>query len=227
MRHALQPALEIKEARMFSSRSILVWPSALLLAVISLFPLPAAAQNQNQNPVANSVMGQVDFKGVMKSDKDSGVWVDNQYVGYVKELKGDKKVLLLPGEHAISIRQAGYLNEDQKIVVEPGKTLLVTVRLEKDPNAVYSKVTAQVKIDVTPERAAVFLDGAFAGSVSDFKGVGKAMLIAPGKHKIKIDLAGYRPFETDVDLLPNQKMTVKTDLVQGSILQADPAIKSN
>ncbi len=212
---------------MLSSQSILIWPSALLLAVVSLFPLPRAAQNQNQNPVANSVMGQVDFKGVMKSDKESGVWVDNQYVGFVKELKGDKKVLLLPGEHAISIRQAGYLNEDQKVVVEPGKTLLVTVRLEKDPNAVYSKVTAQVKIDVTPERAAVFLDGAFAGSVSDFKGVGKGMLIAPGKHKIKIALAGYRTFETDIDLLANQKMTVKTDLVQGSILQADPAIKSN
>src|ERR1700679_178172 len=123
---------------MFSSRSILIWSASLLL-LVSLFPVSPAAQNQNQNPVANSVMGQVDFKGVMKSDKESGVWVDNQYVGFVKELKGDKKVLLLPGEHAISIRQAGFLNEDQKVVVEPGKTLLVTVRLEKDPNAVYSK----------------------------------------------------------------------------------------
>jgi archaellum component FlaG (FlaF/FlaG flagellin family) len=200
---------------------------AAVLFVAFLFPASASAQNQNQNPVANSVMGHVDFKGVMKSDRESGVWVDNQYVGYVKELKGDKKVLLLPGEHQISVRQAGYINEDQKIVVEPGKVTLITVRLEKDPNAVYSKVTAQVKIDVTPDRAAVFLDGAFAGSVSDFKGVGKAMLIAPGKHKIKIDLAGYRPFETDIDLLPNQKMTVKTDLVEGSILQADPSIKPN
>ena len=33
--------------------------------------------------------------------------------------------------------------------------------------------------------------------------------------------------DLDVDLLPNQKMTVKTDLVEGSILQADPAIKNN
>jgi hypothetical protein len=201
----------------------------LALALLAAFscPSPSQAQNQNQNPVANSVMGQVDFKGVMKSDKESGVWIDNQYVGYVKELKGTKKVMLLPGEHEISVRQAGFLNENQKVVIEPGKVTEITVRLEKDPDAVYSKVTAQVKIDVTPDRAAVFLDGAFAGSVSDFKGVGRAMLIAPGKHKIKIDLAGYRPFETEINLLPNQKMTVKTDLVQGSILQADPAIKPN
>jgi hypothetical protein len=210
---------------MFLSRTLKFAAAFLLAAALS--PVPSSAQNQNQNPVANSVMGQVDFKGVMKSDKESGVWVDNQYVGYVKELKGDKKVLLLPGEHELSVRQAGYLNETQKVVVEPGKTILVTVRLERDPNAVYSKVTAQVKIDVTPDRAAVFVDGAYAGSVSDFKGVGRAMLIAPGKHKITIALAGYRPFDTTVTLLPNQKMTVKTDLVEGSIMQADPAIKSN
>ena len=200
---------------------------AALLLASSLLPAVARAQNQNQNPTANKLMGQVDFKGVTKLDRESGVWVDNQYVGYVKELKLDKRVLLLPGEHEISVRQAGFLNQDQKVVIEPAKTILVTVRLEKDPNAIYSKVNAQVKIDVTPDRAAVFVDGKFAGSVSDFKGVGKAMLIAPGKHKIKIDLAGYRPFETDVDLLPNQKMTVKTDLIEGSILQADPAIKNN
>jgi hypothetical protein len=205
----------------------LVAAGALTLFISIFSPSPVLAQNQNQNPVANSVMGQVDFKGVMKSDKESGVWVDNQYVGYVKELNGSKKVMLLPGEHQISVRQAGFLNEDQKVVIEPGKVTQITVRLEKDPNAVYSKVTAQVKIDVTPDRAAVFLDGAFAGSVSDFKGVGKAMLIAPGKHKIKIDLAGYRPFETEINLLPNQKFTLKTDLVEGSILQADPAIKPN
>ena len=210
---------------MFWSR--MVRCCAALLLASSLLPAVARAQNQNQNPTANKLMGQVDFKGVTKLDRESGVWVDNQYVGYVKELKLDKRVLLLPGEHEISVRQAGFLNQDQKVVIEPAKTILVTVRLEKDPNAIYSKVNAQVKIDVTPDRAAVFVDGKFAGSVSDFKGVGKAMLIAPGKHKIKIDLAGYRPFETDVDLLPNQKMTVKTDLIEGSILQADPAIKNN
>ena len=210
---------------MFSSVTLKF--SAALLFVALFVPTIYSAQNQNQNPVVNRITGQVDFKGVMKSDRESGVWVDDQYVGFVKELKGDKKVLLLPGEHQISIRQAGYLNQDQKIVVEPGKTLLLTVRLAKDPNAIYSKVTSQVKIEVTPDRAAVFLDGAFAGSVSDFKGVGKAMLISPGKHQIKIALAGYRPFTTEINLLPNQKFTLKTDLVEGSILQSGSAITPN
>jgi hypothetical protein len=198
-----------------------------LLVTTAFFPSSSLAQNQNQNPVANSVTGQVSFEGVMKSDKEAGVWVDGQYVGYVKELKGDKKVMLLPGEHDLSIRQAGYLNQNQKIVVVPGRVTKVTVRLEKDPNAVYSKVTSEIKLDVTPDRAAVFVDGAYAGSVSDFKGMGRGMLIAPGKHKITIALTGYRPFETQVNLVAKQKMTLKTDLVEGSVLLPDPAIKSN
>ncbi len=197
------------------------------VAFVAIFSPAAPAQNQNANPVGNQVMGQVDFKPVMKPDKDAGVWVDGQYVGFVKELKGDKKVLLLPGEHQISIRQAGYKNEEQKVVVEPAKASVITVRLERDENVLAPFVTAQIKLDVTPDRAAVFLDGAFAGSVGDFKGLGKGMLVEPGKHTIKIDLAGYRPFTTEVNLLPKQKITVKTDLVQGSILQADPAIKNN
>ena len=45
----------------------------------------------------NQVMGEVDFHGATKVEKSSGVWIDGQYVGYLKELKGMKKILLLPG----------------------------------------------------------------------------------------------------------------------------------
>ncbi|MFZ0523219.1 MAG: PEGA domain-containing protein [Candidatus Acidiferrales bacterium] len=205
-------------------------PGLLAVAAIltvSLLPGTLSAQSQQSATTPNQVMGQVEFVGKTKPEKTAGVWVDGQYVGYVSELKGDKKVLLLPGEHAISVRQTGYLNSDQKIVTEPGKKTILTVTLERDPKAMFSASNAQVKLKVTPERAAVFVDGKFAGTANQFQGVGRAMLIAPGKHHIRIGLAGYQPFETDVSLDPNQKMTVKTDLVEGSIEQAGPAIKSN
>jgi hypothetical protein len=53
-------------------------------------------------------MGELQFEGKSKLEKRSGVWIDGQYVGYLKELKGAKKVLLLLGEHEISVRQNGY-----------------------------------------------------------------------------------------------------------------------
>jgi len=52
----------------------------------------------------NEVMGELLFEGKSKVERTSGVWVDGGYVGYLKELKGSKKVLLLPGEHVITVR---------------------------------------------------------------------------------------------------------------------------
>jgi hypothetical protein len=192
-----------------------------------LFPAVSPAQDQPNQTTGNQVMGQVEFVGKTKAEKTAGVWVDGQYVGFVNELKGDKKVLLLPGEHTISARQTGYIEFTQKIVAEPGKKTILTITLEKDPKAQFSASNAQVKLKVTPERAAVFVDGQFAGTANQFQGVGRAMLIAPGKHHIKIGLVGYQPFDTDVTLSPNQKFTIKTDLMEGGALQADPSIKNN
>jgi hypothetical protein len=189
---------------------------------VGLLPLPRPAQGQD-----NKIMGQLDFQATTKSEKNAGIWVDGLYLGYVKELKGDKKVLLLPGEHDVVARQSGYKEFEEKITVEPGKGSVVKVDLTKDPSAHFSNVTSEIKLKVDPDRAAVFVDGNFAGYVHQFGGVGRAMLVSPGKHEIKVALPGYRDFTTEVNLLPKQKYTVETKLLEGSITQADPAVKQN
>jgi hypothetical protein len=191
--------------------------NAILAALLALSIIPALSLAQNR------VLGQVEFVGKTKAQKTAGVWVDGQYVGYVDELKGDKQVLL-PGKHEISIRQTGYMELREEIGVDPGKATLLKVDLLKNPNAEFASVTSQIKLDITPDRAAVLVDGAFAGVVHDFGGVGRAMLVAPGKHHVKIALVGYQPFDTDVELKPNQKITIKTDLLPGSVAQTDPAL---
>jgi hypothetical protein len=195
---------------------------AILAVAAVLATAPGSMRSQD-----NKIMGQVDFAANTKDEKNAGVWIDGQYVGHVSELKGDKKVVILPGEHTISARQSGYQEIEQKVTVEPGKTLLFTVRLAKDSNVQYSKVTSEIKIHVEPDRAAVFLDGSFVGYVHEFGGVGRAMLVNPGKHEIKIALPGFRDFTTQVNLLPKQKYTIETKLVPGSITQADPSVKQN
>jgi hypothetical protein len=195
---------------------------AILAVAAVLATAPGSMRSQD-----NKIMGQVDFAANTKDEKNAGVWIDGQYVGHVSELKGDKKVVILPGEHTISARQSGYQDIEQKVTVEPGKTLLFTVRLAKDSKVQYSKVTSEIKIHVEPDRAAVFLDGSFVGYVHEFGGVGRAMLVNPGKHEIKIALPGFRDFTTQVNLLPKQKYTIETKLVPGSITQADPSVKQN
>jgi hypothetical protein len=173
----------------------------------------------------NQVMGEVQFEGVSKVERDSGVWIDGQYVGYLKELKGDKKVMLLPGEHEISVRQGGLEDFVRKIVVEPGQKQLVRVAMVKSAGWTTPSTTATLKLTVQPNRAAVFLDDRYVGHVGEFGGKFHSLLIAAGKHRIKVELPGYRTFETEVNLLAGQKSEVKTDLVKGSIEQNDAMIK--
>jgi len=196
-----------------------VFRKALLCTLLALLVLPTVSRAQNQ------VMGRLQFVAKTDVDKKSGVWIDGQYVGYVDELKGDKEIFLLPGQHEVSVRQSGYTDFTQKLTIEPGQETTVNVSMQKDPAAEYSKVTSQIKLKVSPDRAAVFVDGSYAGTAHEFGGIGRAMLVAPGKHHIKIDLPGYRTFDTDVNLLPNQKVTIKTKLEPGSITQADPALR--
>ena len=200
--------------------------SSQLLGLVTLglaFLLCAADFTHAQQ---NQVMGELKFSGATKVAKDSGVWIDGQYVGYLKELKGDKKIMLLPGQHEISVRQAGYNSFTQTVVVEPGR--VHTLRLQMTPDGRPLRLgpdAAELKLTVNPNRAAVFVDDGYVGHAAEFGGAFHSMLLSPGKHRIKVELPGYRTFETEINLLPNQKSKIETDLVAGSILQAGPLIK--
>ena len=171
-----------------------------------------------------TVLGELEFRGASKVEKTSGVWIDGQYVGYLGELKGKKKVLLLPGDHELIVRQAGYKDFTEKITVEPRVLRSVPVKMEKAPDEKWPTVTAQLKVDVQPDRAAVFVDDRFLGHAGELGGKFHSMLLSPGTHRIKVELPGYQTFETDVTLVAGQKSEVKTTLATGSIHQADGLI---
>lgn len=184
---------------------------SLLSTLLFFLAVNACAQNQ--------IQGQVEFAAKAKAQRSAGVWIDGQYVGYVDELQNENKVYLLPGTHEVSLRLAGYRDQTLHVNVQPKKKLVVKVKLERDPRVQYSELTSEVKLEVSPSRAAVFLDDAFAGHAGEFGGIGRGMLIRPGKHHIRIALAGYQNFETEVDLAPNQKTEIKTELVKTSVNQ--------
>jgi hypothetical protein len=181
--------------------------SVLVLCTVTILSGPLHAGNE--------VLGELRLKGATKVEKTSGVWIDGQYLGYLKELNGTKKILLLPGEHEVMVRQAGYKDFVQKIVVQPGEEQSLPVAMAKDLQVEYPnrKDTAEIKLNVEPIRAAVFVDGLFLGHVAEFDGVGKALLVAPGKRKITLSLPGYQTFETVIDLAPHQKFKLVTNLI--------------
>ena len=56
--------------------------SLITLGLALLLGAPDFTRAQNQ------VMGELKLSGPTKIEKSSGVWIDGQYVGYLKELKG-------------------------------------------------------------------------------------------------------------------------------------------
>jgi hypothetical protein len=192
------------------------------LAVFCLLALLNSAFLIQPLHAENDVLGEVELVGASKVENTSGVWIDGQYVGYLNELKGSKKLLLLPGEHEITVRQGGYLDFVQNLTVRAGEKQTIAVKMEKDNRVAFPQVTAEIKLDVKPNRAAVFVDGVFVGHVAEFGGIGRALLVAPGKHKIKITLPSYKTFETEIDLVANQKFTLKTEMPSGGPAEGTP-----
>jgi len=191
---------------------------AILVSYFTLTPLVAPLLAQT------TILGELTFKGASKVEKTSGVWIDGKYVGYLGELWGPKRILLIPGDHELAVRQAGYKDFTETLTVEPKELLQVPVKMEKETNDTWPTVTAQLKVDVQPDRAAVFVDNRFLGHAGELGGAFHSMLLSPGTHRIKVELPGYQSFETDVTLVAGQKSVVKTSLAKGSIHQADALI---
>src|SRR6266851_5933942 len=152
----------------YMDRGIPLLRCALMLCSVSIWAVTCYA--------GNDVLGELQLEGVTKVEKTSGVWIDGQYLGYLQELKGSKKILLLPGEHEVAVRQGGYLDFAQKIGILPGEKKIISVTMERDSRVQMPQVTAEIKLDVNPNRAAVFVDGVFIGHVAEFGGIGRALL---------------------------------------------------
>lgn len=196
---------------MARSYKIVLSRCLLILGVFSVLSGTVYAGNQ--------VLGEIHLKGSNKAAKDSGIWVDGQYMGYLKELSWNRKVLLLPGAHEIQARQAGFRDFSTKITVAPGVKQTVRVEMVKDLRVQYPHVTAEIKLDVEPMNAAVFVDGLLLGHVEEFEGTGRGLLVAPGERRISISLPGYRTFDTSVNLAANQKFKLKTNLIWEGVAQ--------
>jgi PEGA domain len=100
----------------------------LMFLICTLLPFARLSFAQS-----NQILGEIELVSPSKVEKTSGVRVDGQYLGYLKELKGSKKILLLPGEHEIVVRQDGYQDFTDKITVRPGGKHAISVRMVKDP----------------------------------------------------------------------------------------------
>ena len=76
----------------------------------------------------------------------------------------------------------------------------------------YYEPEADVRLDIKPKQAAVYVDGYFAGQVDDFDGLFQRLHVTPGEHEIVVYLQGYRALHEKLYLGPNTSRKIEARL---------------
>jgi hypothetical protein len=76
----------------------------------------------------------------------------------------------------------------------------------------YYYETGELRLQVHPRHAEVYVDGYFAGHVDDFDGVFQALRLEEGPYRLEIVAPGYETLEFEVRILPGRKTTYRGEL---------------
>jgi hypothetical protein len=76
----------------------------------------------------------------------------------------------------------------------------------------YGYPTGEIRLDVNPSHAEVFIDGYYAGRVDDFDGLFQSLRLEEGPYRIEIVAPGYEPLLFNVRILPDRKITYRGNM---------------
>lgn len=168
--------------------------------------------------------------------KDASVYVDGYYVGIVDDFDGFFQHLTLSaGPHTIEVRKPGYVPlavdvdipidqtvtyRDRMVVARPGETDILPAPLTgseaADAASAWQATPGDVRLEVTPKDAKVYVDGYYVGSVDDFDGRLQRLTVSAGPHHIVIQANGYEQLEVDLYVQPRQTLTYRGALKKSS-----------
>jgi hypothetical protein len=77
----------------------------------------------------------------------------------------------------------------------------------------YGYAVGEIRLDVRPRHAEVYVDGYYAGIVDDYDGVLQSLRLEEGPYRIEIVAPGYEPLEFDVRIQPGRKIRYRGDLL--------------
>jgi len=76
----------------------------------------------------------------------------------------------------------------------------------------YGYPTGELRLDVAPRNAEVYVDGYYAGQVDDFDGVFQSLELEEGTYRIEIVAPGFATLDFNIRISPGRKVTYRGDL---------------
>ena len=144
---------------------------------------------------------------VASTPAGAAVWLDGTDTGQVT---GCTLENVPAGDHVVTLKLDGYADASTPVTVAEGETATVDLTL--------TTLTGSIAVASTPDGAAIFIDGAETGNVTNATLDG----IAVGAHNVTLKKDGYRDATAEVTIAYNETATLHLDLVEaaGSIAVA-------
>ena len=144
---------------------------------------------------------------VTSTPTGAAVWLDGEDTGQVTPIT----LTNVPaGDHVVTVKLDGYADASMPVTVATGETAEVDLEL--------TTLTGSLTVTSTPEGAAILIDGADTGEVTNATLDG----IAVGTHTVTLKKDGYADTTADVTVAYNETAALHLDLVEarGSIAVA-------
>jgi hypothetical protein len=151
-----------------------------------------------------------------------------------------QRLHVAPGRHEITLRLEGYRTQKFRVYVPYDHTIKIHHQMvrgegedaaeevlgppegsvaesgrydrDRDPrrDERMGEDTGQLRLDVRPPDASIYIDGEFRGTARDHE----RLTLPPGIHRIEVVRPGYRTVEREVEIRPGRTADVQVELVR-------------
>jgi len=74
----------------------------------------------------------------------------------------------------------------------------------------------QIRTEVKPQSAQIFVDGGYVGKADDYDGWWQRLQLEPGQHRIVFRAPGFKPYVTDIRIVPGADIHLKYGMQAGN-----------
>lgn len=130
------------------------------------------------------------------------VYIDGLYRGQTSMMAGG----LVPGQHTVDLRLAGFLDWNGTIKVDSGQISVISATL------VPTETFGSISVRTVPPGAEIYLDGSYQGNTFDGQGF-DIIGVTTGIHNLTAHLNGYQDVNAQVQVVTRQPNAVTYTLV--------------
>ncbi len=103
--------------------------------------------------------------------------------------------------------EQGYPNQS-----EQGYPMQQSSPSAEDPRNGAPSATGGISFEITPESAAVFVDGSYAGTAGNFGPQSEPLGLSSGRHHVEVRASGFRTMTFDADVRAGQVLPYRGTL---------------